>query len=139
MLEAVVPTEPLKSTITPALLPELATPPVSPDAALEDEELEDVEDAAAAAGAGVAVVAGATVVTGAAGATVAGAGAGAVAGAVWAGVAVAVGVVTVVSAVGSVLVVVLEAAGALETTNKGADAVTLVVFTLVTTGAAIEA
>ena len=135
MLEAVVPTEPLKSTITPALLPELATPPVSPDAALEDEELEDVDDAAAAAGAGVAVVAGATDVTGAAGAIVAGAGAGAV----WAGVAVAVGVVTVVSAVGSVLVVVLEAAGALETTNKGADAVTLLVFTLVTTGAAIEA
>lgn len=137
MLEAVVPTEPLKSTITPALLLEPATPPpISLDEALEDEEDAAAEDAAAAVGAAGATGGGGTGTTGATGATGT---TGTTTGATGvAGVEVSTAVVSL-EAAGAVAGTVAGAgAGTVATTNKGADAVTLVVFTLVTTGTEIE-
>lgn len=131
MLEAVVPTEPLKSTITPALLLEPATPPVSLDEELEDEEDAAAEDAAAAvAAAGRTGTTGATETAGTTGTTTGATGV--------AGVEVSAAVVSL-EAAGAVAGTVAGAgAGTVATTNKGADAVTLVVLTLVTTGTEIE-
>lgn len=113
IFETVLPTVPLKSTITPALLPEPDATPVSLEDELADEEDADVVEAAvdAAGATGVEVTTDATVTVEATEAE---------------------------GAEESPVVTALETTGAFATTNRGADAMTFVEFTLDTTGAVTD-